>query len=266
VPVHLADETNVGTRLPSYSRCDKFSPNLCDPTSWWYSATEVVGGTLTRQSSTVYTFSHTNIIDLNHGKISDEDELFEDFGLVVYVNSVEKTIDTPFTAGGDADYSVNYATGTVTFNSAVSESDSVTADYHYENGSLFKILPATDKVLTIIGAECQLSSNVVLNDTTIYEIWGRPYAGGTFMKLKEKKYKHAIDFLNESNGAYPAVPAFGGTYRGTQQSTLIFPWNYKVRSDLPEALDFEIRVYLENDTAHTGEFGTVTFYCTSVDA
>jgi hypothetical protein len=249
--------------LPNISRNDKFSLNLCDPTTWWYSSEQRTDQSLTRSTEFIYTFPDTNIIDLNHGKISDEDDLFSSYGLIIKIDSVTQDIDTPFGTPGDQDYSMNYSTGTVTFNSSVSAESTVTATYSYENGSLYKISPIADKKLIIIGAECQISSEITLNDSTIYEIWGKPYPGASKILLRSKIYKTALDFMNESNGAYPVVPAWGGTKRGTTQTGLIFPWNYKVRSELLSSLEFEVRVYLENDIAHTGEFATVTFYCIS---
>ena len=72
------------------------------------------------------------------------------------------------------------------------------------------------------------------------------------------------DFINEANGAYPMIPAIGGTMRGTHVPTLCIRWEYRTAINLYASMGMEVRVFLENDAAGRGETGTITFYCVSL--
>ncbi|MHA2334282.1 MAG: hypothetical protein ACXAEU_19800 [Candidatus Hodarchaeales archaeon] len=266
---------NTEGRLPADSKTNKYTINFCNKTTWYYESERVVLETLSaNQDYTEYSTAYANMIDLCHGKVTDEHTLIGNestgYGTYVYFNDVLKTETTPFGAGTDGDYSVNYATGKIIPHSALTSEDVVKATYSYENGSELIIAPASGKVLSLIRAELQMSADVVLNDTVKYQITGLgQYFGGPTdvrIPLLTRKYKTMQDILNESNGVYPQFPALGGSPRGTTQITYTLKWDYITRSEIHDAYGMQLEICLENDSVFGGAAGVVTFYFTSTDA
>jgi hypothetical protein len=259
MPIHLADDSRIIPDVPDFNRPILYSHNFCDPTTWYTESErvtaetlEVIGGTDSKQFQADY----VNWIDLSHGKISDEDDISSTYLPVIKVDSVTKTEATPFGSGTDGDFTIDYAAGKVIFHE--SQTGTVTADYSYENGSRFSFSPDTGKNLQLLKAETQLSANMIMNDTLVYTIsvFGSP--------VKVKKYKTVMDFINESNKAYPCIPPFGGN-RGYTQNVYILNWEYASRTDLYDSLSMSVDVELENNEACGGELAMVTFYFWSRD-
>lgn len=263
VPTMIAD-------ISEESRVTLYTPNLCDKCTWYQQSVESVEEVLTPDGTfETYSAAHQFWIDLYHGRVSDEDDLVSGYPISVTVNDVEQVMDVPFGPGGDGDYSVDPVDGEVTFHAPLIVTDIVKATHHYAASSEWVMAPSEGKDLQLLGAECQLSKNVSINDTIQYSIWilGQYVGGppGVPIKVREKKYKNAADFINESNGAYPEVPAFGNGTRGLLNPVLIFPWLYKTKTVLHSEYGMEIKVSLANDQVCGGELAVVTFYCVSVD-
>jgi hypothetical protein len=255
------------------------TPNLCDKCTWYYEATEVEGETLTPDGSRI-TFSSVNTywIDLTHGRLTDENDIAADFAVVVKVDGTTKTMDTPFVTPGDGDYYVDYENGDVIFHEAVGAGLDVTADYHYEDGSEWILQPASGYDGHIFSIEAQFSKNITINDTVYFKIYGYvqyfapdlcpdPYPENTLIPIKVYTYKTLMDYINRSNGAYPVLPACGGSTRGVQNDIVSFPWKYKDANGMDITLcpskGMEVRVGLENDNVFSGELATVTLYTVS---
>ena len=240
--------------------------NWCDPCTWYTQAIQKTGQALT-DSGDGLTFESgiQNWIDLMHGRLYREDLVAASYPIKVYVDSVEKTPRAPFADSG-GDYTVNPEDGTVTF--AESQSGkTVTADFHHENGSLFIVGPTAGKRLWVEKSEVQFSNDVDLKDTIHF----CPYAynpadpPNKIPVASPTTYKKAQDFVDEANGTYPQVPAFGGATRGLSVPHLVFPFNYLALKELKSSQGVEIRVWLENNEPFGGTFATATFYCTSYD-
>jgi hypothetical protein len=238
-----------------------FSHDWCNPTTWYSKATRVVDETATCANPGTYTqyqASHANLIDSYHGKITDEDTLKDSsnnsFRVVVKVNGVAKTEADPDDGGND--YSVNYDTGVITLSTALTVDDVVLVTYHYANEADFVIKPSTGKKLKIKSAEAQFSKDVVLNDTVIFEV---VVAGNVVAK---SVYKSMQDYINAANGAYPVIPAMGGSgWRGSTQECITLPWNYQSLTDLKSSIAMEIRIKLARNRKFGGKFATAAFYC-----
>lgn len=271
-----------------------FSPDWCDPTTWYHNATRVVaevatdtGNQLTYQIPNWSASRH--IVDTYHGKISGEDDLLDGGGnsyrVAVNVDTgsgpVTQTEQDPhFGSGGD--YTVNYGMGTVTFLSALQPADVVTVTYHYVDRSAgdgsaseWILAPAPGRILKIAKAEVQFSKDVVLQDTVLFQAYGLvdvfapqlipSIPSGTKVPIKTQKYKTMRDFYNDANGTYPELPALGGAgWRGMTQPTNTFPWVYQSMTDLTASYGMEVRIRLEHDIPFDGEFATATFYCLSI--
>lgn len=263
------------------------TPNWCDKTTWLQQAVRVVDEVATCANAPTYTqydASHQNLIDNYHGKISQE-EFFKDSGgnsyrVVVKVNGITKTEQDPHVGSG-GDYTISYATGRVTFLTALVESDEVKVTYHYATTSLYTIKPAAGKILKIKSAEAQFSQDIGITDSIRFQPYGYvqvfapqlldenggPYPANTLIPLGDATvYKTMLDYINEANGAYPEIPALGGAgWRGSQQAVFTFPWNYIALTDLIPSYGMEIRIFLEHDVPFGGSVATATFYCLSVN-
>jgi hypothetical protein len=202
-------------------------------------------------------------IDLTHGRFYRVDLVAAAYKPEVYVDGYQAVERAPFADSG-GDFTIDYRTGTVVFftNQA---GKVVTADYSWENGSLFIVAPTIGKKLWVERTEVQFSSDVVINDSTSFQAWAyNPYDLPNKVPVTSKTtYKTARDYVDEANGVYPAVSAFGGLDRGLANSHVVFPYNYLQIKELKSSQGVEIRVWLEDNTPFDGEFGTVTFYCTS---
>lgn len=268
------------------SRATKISHRWNDPTTWREQATQYTDQACTATSSgTTYSAPHTDVIDVYHGKLWEE-ELFSDYRLLVEVDEgsgwVEKTEVDPHTLVGD--YTADYTNGSVAFSPAVSGTANVRASYYAATTSVYTLAPTTGKVLLIKSAEVQFSADTVMSDTVIFELYGYTAAfaphlvddvspnyvtsfPSTFkIPLKQTIYKTMSQFFDESNGAYPVVPAISASnWRGMSQEVVVFPWDYAAAIPLSSAAGMEIRIYLEHDAPFLGSYATATLYCLSED-
>lgn len=269
------------------SRVTVISPNWCDPTTWYYSAAHVGHDTATPTTSgSVYQLTHSTVIDTNHGKITGEDNLLDSEGrsFRVMVSGTVSGTDYNYTEvdphTGAGDYTLDYDTGEITFSPALAQDATVMACYHRENGSTFVFSPTAGKSLMIKDVEVQFSEDIDLTDSVLFQAYGPidvfapyllisnggPYPSGTKIPLKTTKYKTMIDFVNEANGALPAIPKLGGeSWRGLPDRIHVFPWRYQAMTALNSSIGMEVHIKLEHDIPFGGSVATATFYCLSED-
>lgn len=256
---------------------DIFTHNWCDKTTWYQGSQRIVDEIADDSGNhTNYQLDHTFVIDSYHGKITEEDALLDvngnSYRAIVKVNDVVKTEQDPhYGTGGD--YTINYATGVITFLNALAANDVVKATYHYAQSSAFYIKPAAGKTLVIDISEVQFSKDVVITDTVIFQTYGfvevfapqlvdNPYPAGTRIPIKAFKYKSMNDYLNAAYKSYPAYPAMGGnSWRGQQQEVVVFDWDYQRSLALTANYGMEVKIHLEHDTPFGGSYATASMYC-----
>lgn len=256
------------------------SHNFCDPTSWFTDSvrtTEVLSG-----SGTVFSSSYINWIDMEHGKVLDENGWKEDvehgYHVVIVAAGVTRSIREPFaTSGGD--FTVDYKSGSITFVSGTYNASEVTASFSYENGSSFIIAPYPYKKLDIEEVEAQFTKDVVMKDTMIFGVYGYvqvfapqywegmggPLPTNYKVQLKTQEYKSMMQLTDEALGSYPIIPAIGGAERGFTQEMYGFPFRYGTVRTLYNTYGLEVRVWLKDHIPHQGERVTATFYCVASD-
>lgn len=242
------------------------SHNWCDPTTWFTQSERVEGEALADSGDgLIFNSLHDYWIDLTHGNYYNEHRIADQYVPSVYIDGVKAAERDPFADTG-GDFVIDYKTGNVTFTSNQS-GKTITADYSRANGSLFIVSPKPEKVLIIEESEVQFSKDVVLNDSTYFQAFCyNPYDLPNKVAYGHPDiFKTIRNFIDEARGVYPEIPALGGLKRGLSKPHLIFPFKYQVSRDLPVSLGVEARLWLENDIPHTGEFATITFYCTSRD-
>lgn len=273
----------IEIKPPEGSRVGVISPNWCDCTTWHETAVEAADEALVDSGNGVlFNSANTCWIDTTHGKLTGENKLDAKFIPIIKVDGATMSENAPF-GGAVADYSINYATGDVTF--TVSQAGkAVTATYWRQNGSLWTIKPADGKVLRLTTVEVQFSKNIELKDTVTFQAYGfveafapelldtatppGPYPAGTHIPIgSPTTYKTMMDYVNDASGAYPEIPAMGGAIRGHTQPIQIFQWPYDQRAatDLRASAGMEIRIKLDNDIVFVGEHAIATFYGISED-
>lgn len=240
--------------------------NFCDPTTWYTDSVRIENDALIDSGDGYsWTSSHINWIDMTHGKLFDEDsiilEVEHNYTVIIKVDGYEKQQREPFFNNG-GDYDVNYETGTITFfeNQA---GKNVIATYSYENGSTWKLIPLEGKRIDIEQAEAQFSSDVILNDSIVFDIYVyNPFDLPNKVLYNRAIYKKMTNFIDEAIGSFPVVPAIGGPIRGTANSVYGFPFRYGTVRKILASQGVELHVKLKNDIPFDGEFATATFYTT----
>lgn len=263
----------IQSQLPEGRRCDFYTPNFCDKTTWYQDSSRETDEELTDSGDhTTYNLdTPCAVVDVKHGKIFGEDNLLENYGTVVKVDDVEKTENSPGITDGD--YSINYATGAVTFNEALAGTETVTMSYSKVGTSLCKVKPPTGCKLRVGYVEVQFSKNLGLKDTLIFQMWGLAdvfapgqFPPGTMIPISSaEKYKTMSDFIADAEKSYPLIPVMTGSgdaWRMHTEEILIFRFDYTQRAstDMYASYGMEIRVWLENDVPYEGEYAVGTFY------
>jgi hypothetical protein len=256
---------------------DFFTHNWADKTTWYEDAARITNEALYDTGDrTVYDCAHQFVIDTYHGKITQEDTLLDSQGnsyrVEVKVNGAVKTEQDPHYGSG-GDYTVNYASGIVTFNTAQPVGADVRMTYHYARSSIFTITPEAGKKLTIDIAEVQFSDDIEITDTVVFDTYGlvdvfvpqlvpSVYSSGTIIKIDTFKYKTMNDYQNAALKSYPKYPPMGGSgWRGQTAGIHVFDWDYLKSKKILSSAGMKVVLRLEHDEPFLGAYATATMYC-----
>ena len=260
------------------SRITMYSHDWTDPTTWYEESIHVIDEIANNTGDNqLYELSHDNIIDTYHGKMINEDYLVDSNGysyrVSVTVNDSECSEQDPhYGTGGD--YVVDYSDGYIEFTDALNVDDIVKVTYHYENGSQYTIKPAPGKGLTLSFTEIQFSTDVIINDSVHFDMYGyasvfAPQLGlpaGTKINIFGNVYKGMRDFYSDAVKSYPITQSIGGSgWRGADFDMVVLDWDYVAAIKLYSTYGMEIRAFLEHNEPIGGSFATVSFYCVSED-
>lgn len=283
---HLAPQ-NPGDRVPLVAVAARegseviyATHNFCNKTTWYSESIRVEDEQLTDSGDGLnFNSAHQFWIDMTHGRVMDEDALCQDvehgYSVVITSDGALVTEREPYEEDG-GDYTVNYATGVVTFFQSQA-GKTVMATYSYATTSGWILKPEQGKDLDIEMSESQFSSDIVMTDTIRFSICGFAsvfapalVAGGQLqptdlVELGADRYKRFHQLVDNALGSYPVIPAIGGTTRGAQNPIYGYPFRYGTLRRLHSEYGMELRVRLEHDRPFTGEYGTATFYCVSRD-
>lgn len=264
----------VVPEAPEGDKFNQFSINWCDKCSWYPASVKVEDEELTTEDNLTFKGQEPYWIDLSHGRITQEHWITSG-GLylpVIKVDGEEVSSGTDATAGG---FSIDYEKGEVTFNEE--QTGTITATYWYATTGDWYVKPppmvsGVHQRLKILNVEVQFSNNINLQSAMEFtpvglaSIWA-PQLGlpaGTYVPLGISNiYNNVKDFLNESNKAYPVIPAHGGPTRGLQHPVIIYVWEYLTKTVLYNSLGLAIKVSMKDNPdgiPHGGEYATVTFY------
>lgn len=227
---------------------DEFTPNFCDRTTWWPESTSVENETLT-DSGDGYTFNSVNQywIDVVSGKITEEIALRDTYTPVVNINGSPATMRSPFSDSG-GDYTIDWDAGTVTF-FADQEGNTITASYHYENGSAWVMTPPAGKMYSIEGGKFLVTTNDFDMTTSFhYEVLvGETVVGQSVYDSVAQLVDTAAGNLGVLEG--PIGTGIRGLPAGTYQSMGI---TYVTTRDLYSSMGMSLRIRLGNDEPFTG--------------
>lgn len=254
------------------------TPNWCDPTTWYQQSNAVTDEVLTSGDAgagTVWNLSHTDIIDVYHGKLTGEDRLKgpnnADLRVSVKVDGVSKTEQDPHYASG-GDFALDYKTGMLTLLTPAPGAV-VTASYHHSGTSEFVIAPDQGKKIRFNLVEAQFSADIQIKDSCVFSMYGYAFyfapqlvaaqalQPNDKIKLGQTTYKTLLDFMNDANGPIPTVPGLdAGNWRGLPCTLYVFMWQYIAMTTLMSSAGMEVRIKLEHDTPYGGSISTATFY------
>jgi len=248
-------------------RHDCYTSDFCKKETWWQDSARVTGETLTDSGDhTTYTpATSRHWVDVMHGKVFRERELREDYAPVVKVDNVAKTENPAGRTTGD--YSVNYATGAVTFNSALVGTEVVKADYSYVRTSLFKAQTPEGYVWTSNTVKVIYSKNVGMRDSVLFQLWGD--VGYGMMPISTPEVYQTLDDLKKDASRIEWEDAIesggGGDYDSWRMPTqprvfLYYDYTDRAANALQGVYKMEIRCWLENDTPFAGEMGCASFF------
>lgn len=278
--VRMVSEKSVGDKINIHSH------DWTDKTTWYGDSIRVVDEVPATSDQTTYELSHSNIIDIYHGKLMNEDILKDASGnsyrVIVKVNSVTKTEKDPHydvvtpPVEYEWDYTINYGLGHIIFQVPLENTDVVEVTYHYATTSTFYVRPPSTKTLEIDYVEGQFSDDIAIRDTITFEPWGyagvfAPQLGYPFTTMiplgQNFVYKGIRDYLSDSTHAYPNYGNLSAStgWRGLSNPVTVFSWNYVRSTQLISEYGMEIRIKLQHEEAFNGSYCTVSFYCGIVD-
>lgn len=293
MPIHFAVETSDGRPRFAIEKGDAtkktfYSHDWSDKTTWYQESVRVVDEVATDSGDhTTYNLAHNYVIDTFHGKLCQEDFLLDgdsnSYRVTVKVDDVEQDEVDPHTGTGD--YTVTYAgasNGAIVFEQALAGTETVKVTYHYSpttsGNSTFTVAPSDGKCLHIDLVECQFPSDLVINDTMRYQVYGwvdvfapqltpDPYPSQTLIPLGNPLvFKTMNDYFADSNGAHVSYPALSASnWRGTSVTTYILQWNYVRSTVLHIEYGMELRMSLDHDTPMGGNGVFASLYAASME-
>ncbi|MAF27862.1 MAG: hypothetical protein CL819_01280 [Croceicoccus sp.] len=257
--------------------------NWCDPTTWYSSSERVTAKTLTDSGDhTTYNSGDAFWIDLRQGALTQGHLIWPAYAFEVRVNG---DVQTPNNRNGNGGvYTLDAATGAITFDSILDPADVVDADYSKMKDSVWTLRPNVGKKLKMRTVEVQFTTDIDLTTASIFEVFGwvevfapdlaisngGPLPDGTLVPLKTVKYETMHNYIDEAQEAYATIPAMGGSsWRGMQYGVHVFRWPYTQDAGKPLVLEaskgMELRIYLEDDTPFSGGRAVASVYTRSVD-
>lgn len=295
--VAVTNRPTVEIRKPDgliHERVYGFCINFCDKTTWYHDSTKVTdeavgtGDGVTTEFQLAHGTSsgsgdaaNERIIDLSHGKVTDENDIatadthremgsgysavgsLSGYVPIVKVDGTELS-ERPFgdTSGGD--YTINYITGTITFASPPPNGNDVTCTYWYVgsgDGALIRLVPPSGKKYQIDKVEIQSSSDSEMSSNIIMNVYaGAPPPSG-FPVRRPTVVKSILDIVNYAQGSWEQIPAQGGSgARGISDAINIHRIEYISEVPLLSSMLMYMQVHLEDPVEFNGTWATVVIY------
>jgi len=236
------------------------SHDLTRKDTWYLGSNRVTGEVLTKDvldlSGKTYLFSNSEIINLYSGNVTKEDDLLDDYCVMIYIDGALQS----------SGYTLDLGEQKVVFDSSPGSS-TVSADYSYAGSSTFTISPDAGKRLILRHVEIQFTKDVLMKETWM-DIWAyNPADLPNKMLIERVKYKNLKDMLNMSNLVYTA-----SAFHNLRDDLIVFPFDYARAIILSSAYGAEIRITIKDDEEYYSDpiegkysFATISFYCAQED-
>lgn len=280
--VEITNAPSVQIRKPSgliASRVYGFSVNFCDRTTWFHDAVEVPDEIVDIGDGvkTVFTLANNNVIDLSHGKVSDENDIANPAGSfrkmgsgygttydenlsgyvpivkLVGVEQVERGYGE--TTGGD--YTFNYATGTITFFSA--PTGAIECTYYYaplDKGPKVVVQATPGTKFMISRMEVQASPDACPMSDILICVWAGPN-----LLARPTVIKNYHDIVSWARGGYPPIPAQGAAEtRALPHEVNIHQIRYSSEIPLLSSAAMKIETTLSKPEPFAGTWATIVLY------
>ena len=267
----------VETQKPDparFSRIYSFSVNICDPTTW-YVDSEYVDNKLVASATgqTEFQTIHGSgngcaLIDLQHGKITEENLLVAPTGSyipVITVSGIVKTERECYENSG-GDYEIDYRAGKIIFFEP--QYGEVRGSYFHAPsglGPIFSVKPPAGKKWIIDAAELQASVDFSMTDTIVQNVFLTHPIYGRIKAVSDVEYKHFATFLDFTYGSYPIIPVIGSGPRAMTKDTIIMRWEYLTPLELLSSLEMELRSWAKHGRCFGGERFALTVYGLETD-
>lgn len=266
----------------SYSDSSKSftTPDFSKRESWWYDTEQITGEVLTADGTfTIYTTTRAEYQTgwgaawINWKKIpNNARQTRPELKVKVYVDDVLQT----------SGYTVNHATGVVTFSTALTAPEVVKVDYNYGKSSTFELVPEAGKKLLVDYVETQFSAGCGVIPEGCYIIFQAIYNGPAIpamgipanydVPVKTYEYHTGADFMNESTKSYVA-----DAFMELSSKTITLPWDYltghtlkapgDVTTDLVKGEFNKLKCQMIGEQLIANcDIATGTFYCVVEDA
>jgi hypothetical protein len=257
----------VSVEKPDMPSTTLISHDWCDACTWYMNSVRVENEVLELETGKLYNSSKQKWIDTSHGRITDEDDIHNNYKPYVY-DGAQELLE-------DRDYTINYEDGKVTISDSYALQGSLTATYSYATTSNFLLEPKPGKILILEHAELNFSKSCLINVPINFEIWaGNPFfdpknpiseINPLRFLYKRKKYKNEKDIINAANLGQGFIPQWGNL----PDDTIIFPFNYITLQPLRSSQYAQLILSLSPNSDGevvplTGSWGTVSFYIISL--
>lgn len=295
-PVQVINTPSVHVRKPSgltTGRVYGFSVNFCDKTTWYHDAIEVIDEAVGTGdgAATTFNLAHgTNadagerIIDLSHGKVSDENNLpnqsgnFRQMGSgygntypyslsgyvpVVKIDGVEQT-ERAYGEVAGGDYTIDYTTGEITFFVAPANGLGITVTYWYVPaavGPKVRIVPSTGKRYMIDRVEIQSSPDSCPKSDIVMGVYAGAAPPNGVLIERPTIVKNIYDIVNWAYGSRPQIEIQGGgATRALTHQINIHQVLYATEVPLLSSSLMYMEVSLAQPVEFDGTWATVVIY------
>jgi hypothetical protein len=264
-------ENLIYPKYIDFDRVWMFAHDLADKTTWFNKSIKVINEVLIGQDGVKVDFNlgHTHLIDLKHGLLSQEDLITlpnsTDRYYPVLIKNNDILIEREYGETSGGDFTINYATGVVTFFVAPLLLDTLSISYYYADQSTLILAPGFGKRILLDFIEIQFSKNLDLTDEINVGVYTyNPYLGAPPSKFLYAPslsiFKRAYDFINWTKGSYPIIPAFGGATRGFLNDIIQLRFEYNPPLDLRWSTGAELRVWTKHHREIGGDVATFCGY------
>jgi len=294
--VVVTNTPGVQMRKPdglTHGRVYGFSVNFCDKTTWYHNAPEVADEAVGTGDGAQVTWplahgtdTHADerIIDLSHGKLSEENNIpnpagtFREMGNgygatlaatlsgyvpIVKVNGVELT-ERPYGDASGSDYTVDYVTGEITFMVAPPDTHAITATYYYAAATDVAcsiVVPEAGKKYQIDRVEIQSTPDSCPMTDIVMNVYAGAAPPNGFPIARPTIIKNVTDIVNWAYGARPQIPAQGGANaRALDTAVNIHQVRYASSIPLLSSMAMYMQVHLAGPVEFDGTWATIVIY------